>query len=120
MAGMIITMARGDIFPFSFGVYSDNELISEEMDDIYFTVKNSHYSHDFLFQKRLSDGSIASDGEGGYSIFIDPEDTDNLDFGEYEFDIEIIKRSSAIKRTFTGILCLTEEVTHANNEVTPS
>lgn len=110
-----ISMARGDIFMFPFGLYIDNELATEEMDHVYFTVKRSHYDHDFLFQKKTSDGSLVSDGEGGYVVTINPEDTDQLDFGEYEFDIEVVKLPE-IKKTFCGVLYLTDEVTHRNNE----
>lgn len=112
---MHIIMARGDVFSFSFGLYIDGVLSTEEMDNVYFTVKNSHYTHDPLFQKKCSDGSIASDTHGSYTVTINPEDTDNLDFGDYEFDIEVVKLPG-IKRTFTGILSLTEEVTHRSNE----
>lgn len=113
---LYIDMARGDIHSFSFGVYIDGEPFNEEMDDVYFTVKDSHYSHDFLFQKKTRDGSLVSDGTGGYTITIQPEDTDGLDFGDYAFDIEIIKLPG-IKKTFYGILHLGNEVTHRNNEV---
>jgi hypothetical protein len=45
-----------------------------------------------------------------------PEDTNNLDFGEYMFDIELVIEGQ-MKKTFTGRLRLTEESTHATNEV---
>ena len=113
---MVIEMARGDLFSTSFGVYINGVRSTEEMDNVYFTVKKSHYNHDPLLQKRMNDGGIVSDNQGCYTLTIQPEDTDNLDFGEYEFDIEIVKLPS-IKRTFTGVLRLTDEVTHRNNEV---
>ena len=113
---MYINMARGDVFSFSFGLYIDGVLSTEEMDNVYFTVKDSYYTHDPLFQKKCSDGSIASDTHGSYTVTINPEDTDGLDFREYEFDIEVVKLPG-IKRTFTGILNITPEVTHRNNEV---
>ena len=113
---MLIKMARGDVFSFSFGLYIDGVLSTEEMDNVYFTVKNSHYTHDPLFQKKTSDGSIAGDTHGSYTVMINPEDTDNLDFGEYEFDIEVVKRPG-IKRTFMGTLLICPEVTHRDNEV---
>ena len=112
---MHITMARGDVFSFSFGLYIDGVLSTEEMDNVYFTVKSSHYMHNPLFQKKCSDGSIASDTHGSYTVIINPEDTDGLDFGDYVFDIEVVKLPG-IKRTFTGTLSLTEEVTHRSNE----
>ena len=113
---MLIEMARGDVFSFSFGLYIDGVLFTEEMDNVYFTVKNSHYTHDPLFQKKTSDGSIAGDTNGSYTVTINPEDTDDLDFGSYEFDIEVVKLPG-IKRTFTGTLIIGPEVTHRSNEV---
>lgn len=113
---MKISMARGDIYSFSFAVFIDDEQTSQEMDNIYFTVKKHHYDEDYLIQKRLSDGGIHTDGEGNYSIIIDPEDTDDLALGTYDFDIEIEKLPD-IKRTFVGTLELTKEVTHRRNEV---
>lgn len=112
---MEIEMARGDIYSFSFGVYLDDAMYTGELDNIYFTVKRHHYDHPFLFQKKLSDGTIASDGAGAYVVVINPEDTDNLNVGEYDFDIEIVKLPE-IKRTFAGTLILTKEVTHRANE----
>lgn len=113
---MVIEMHRGDIFSCPLGVYINGQLTNEEMDNVYFTVKKTHYSREPLFQKKTSDGSLPSDGNGGYVLTIYPEDTDNLDFGTYEFDIEVVKLPT-IKRTFTGCLILHPEVTHANNEV---
>lgn len=113
---MKITMARGDVYSFSFAVYIDDEPTAETMDNIYFTVKKHYYDKDPVFQKRLSDGSIHDEGDGEYSVMIDPEDTDELELGAYDFDIEIVKLPE-IKRTFTGTLELTKEVTHRRNEV---
>lgn len=112
---MKITMARGDLYTLPFGVYIDDTLFAESMDDIYFTVKKNHYNRDFIFQKKVSDGSIASDGQGSYVVRILPEDTNELSLGTYDFDFEIVKAPN-IKRTFTGVLELTKEVTHWYNE----
>lgn len=111
-----LSMARGDIYSFSFAVFIDDEQSSQEMDQIYFTVKKNYYDKSYLIQKRLSDNGIVSDGHGNYSVIINPEDTNNLELGVYDFDIELVKMPS-IKRTFVGTLELTKEVTHWNNEV---
>lgn len=114
---MKITMARGDVYSFNFAVYIDETKSSEVMDEIYMTVKRHYYDEDYIFQKRLDDSGIISDGEGNYSVIIYPEETDSLSFGTYDFDIEIVKMPY-IKRTFAGTLELTKEVTHRGNEVT--
>ena len=113
---MVIEMCRGDIFSCPIGIYINGQLAHEEMDEVYFTVKTSHYIREPLFQKKASDGSLPSDGNGSYVLTINPEDTNDLDFGAYEFDIEVVKLPT-IKRTFTGYLILAPEVTHACNEV---
>lgn len=117
-----IVMPRGDVRPFKFGVYEpDGETISDiEFDDIFFTVKKNASDLKFVFQKRLSDGTIsAKDEDGLYGVVIEAADTDPLPFGEYVFDIEVFKnnlKSPAIKQTTRGVLILENEVTYARNE----
>ena len=113
---MKISMARGDVYSFSFGIYIDDAQTTMEMDNIYFTVKKHYYDEAYVFQKRLNDHGIVDDGQGAYNITINPEDTEELDIGTYDFDIEIVKLPD-IKRTFIGVLELTKEVTHKGNEV---
>lgn len=43
-----------------------------------------------------------------------PEDTDNIDYGTYYYDIELI-RGDQIHQTFVGKLIITEEVTFAGD-----
>lgn len=111
-----IRMARGDLVTKSFRLIGpQNSTYTIEPDEIYFTVKLNSRDHDYKFQKRLSDGGIDLVETGRYIITIDPEDTDNLLFGVYEFDIEVVKTGS-IKKTFCGKLVLEKEVTHHYNE----
>lgn len=111
----VIKMPRGDIRPVRFIVInSDGSPSGINFDEIYFTVKNNYFTKEFLFQKKLSDGTIQPD-EGGYQLVIRPEDTDNLKIGKYVFDIEIIY-GDEIKQTTVGDFVLTNEVTFASNE----
>lgn len=112
---MQIRMVRGDIFCFPFRIYIDGEKTDEAMDDIFFTVKKHHYDRAVVFQKKLSAGTIHTDGNGNYMLRIDPEDTDQLDLGSYDFDVEI-EKLPWIKRTFNGVLELTREVTFREDE----
>ena len=107
-------MARGDIKAIGFSVKLGEET-QTEFDDVYFTVKRKFTDRDVKIQKSLRDGSITNDN-GHFTFMINPGDTDPLDFGDYDFDIEIIRLPS-IKKTFTGIFSLTKEVTHSINEV---
>lgn len=111
-----ISFIRGDSFEKGFNLIdsSTHEPILTQFDDIYFTVKRASTDRRFLLQKKLSDGGIQSDGNGHYTIYIEPNDTDGMAFGEYVFDIEI--KSSDFVKTFFGELELLQEVTHCYNE----
>ena len=122
---MEITMARGDLELRTFQIRSPDLNdptgkstipYTDPLDEIYFTVKKSHTDKEYKFQKRLTTMGILSLGNGEYQITIDPEDTDGLLFGTYEFDIELV-REGDLKRTYCGELNLTREVTHRSNEV---
>lgn len=115
---MDIKMPRGDIRTVHFTVTDDSgNDTSILFTEIYATFKKSYSSQQYLFQKKLSDGSIIMLDEGDYQFVIRPEDTDNLPFGTYVFDIELVYQDQ-IKQTFVGELKLTNEVTFASNEVT--
>lgn len=106
-------MPRGDIRNIRFRILNGSEVFTD-LDEIFFSVKRSVSAKNVLFQKRLSREEITLDGD--YFIFkIEPADTDDLDYGTYVFDIELIK-GDTIKQTSVGRFILTEEVTFATNE----
>ena len=113
---MEIVFARGDSYQRGFLLKNKKtgQPITETYDNVYFTAKKLYTDKDFRFQKRMSDGGIVSDGDGHYTLFIYPEDTDGLPFGDYDFDIEFVK--DRYKKTFSGTLTLAKETTHADNE----
>jgi len=86
---------------------------NEEM--IYMTVKRNSRDEDYIFQKKLGDG-IEKREDGKYIVKILPSDTNNLDYGSYGYDIEL-KSDSIVKTLGIYTLTLTEEYTHARNEV---
>lgn len=110
----LIEFPRGDSYQKGILLKRDGLPVSETFDDVYFTVKKNHTDYDFVLQKRMSTGGIIYDGDGHYTIFIDPEDTNELPFGDYECDIEV--RRSGYKRTFFGKFKMAKEVTHYYNE----
>lgn len=109
-----IEFARGDSYQKGFILKRSGQPVTEVFDDIYFTVKKFCTDHDYLFQKRMSTGGIVDDGDGHYTLFIEPEDTNELSFGDYDCDIEV--KRTGYKRTFQGKLTLTKETTHIYNE----
>lgn len=111
---MQIEFPRGDSYEQGFLLKRGNEPDTAEYDEIYLTVKNTAKDREFKLQKRLSDHGIVSDGEGHYTVYFEPGNTDGMEFGEYVFDIEL--RKDTFCKTFVGKLILTPEVTHRNNE----
>jgi len=111
---MQISMPRGDLRPISFTIDNNGEPYTD-LDEIYFTVKKSYANNRFLIQKKLGDGSIVLQSDDSFEFRIEPEDTDSLDYGQYVFDIELVK-DGTIKQTFVGDFILTNEVTFAENE----
>ena len=112
-----VTMPRGDIRPVRFNVFAPGgkELSEIEFTEIYVSVKRDCHDEECLFQKTLTGGDIVMLDYGDYQFRIMPEDTDDLAFGVYAMDIELIY-GDQIKETTYGKLELTEEVTSANNE----
>ena len=114
--GMEITMPRGDIRPVRFLIKGENgDPASVLFTEIYVTFKKSFIDKTYLFQKRLSDGTVLQLDVGDYEFIIMPEDTDGLKITDYVFDIEVLYEDQ-IKQTFVGKLILTNEVTFAENE----
>ena len=113
---MEIRMPRGDIVSRSFTIkQKDGTVYTDTPDEIYFTVKDSANYKEYRFQKRLTDGGIVNIEPGKDQFSIMPEDTNDLSFSTYDFDIEIVK-APGLKRTFFGKFILEKEVTHAYNE----
>lgn len=115
---MKLEFARGDSYERGFLLKNKatGEPITDTFEEIYFTVKKYATDSEYKFQKKLTSGGIVSDGSGHYTLYINPSDTNGMQFGEYECDIELLKDSGEYKRTFFGTLVLTREVTDCNNE----
>lgn len=108
-------ITRGDYDVFKFKRTMNGEVIETTPDKVYFSVKRSEYEDNFLFQKRLNDG-IVIDEDFVYNVEIVPEDTNDLDFGDYVYDIEIVVGDKP-KTINKGVFKITYEVTTTKNEV---
>jgi plasmid rolling circle replication initiator protein Rep len=110
---------RGDTKDLKFQRKNANtgEIITDIPDNMYFTVKKSYKLVEFVFQKRLSDNTITyNEDDNYYYITIESTDTDNLPFGDYDYDIEVIENNK--KKTIAiGTITIDKEVTYAVNEV---
>ncbi len=113
---MRIALPRGDIKFVRFLINDMNGTITDvDFSEIYFTVKKTTDDIPFLFQKKLSAGTIQKIANGDYQLKIEPEDTYNLSYGRYKFDVNI-KYLNQIDETFVGDFVITEEVTFKENE----
>ena len=116
---MNFIMIRGDTKKIKIFRTKDKEgkeIIKEKVDNLFFTVKENDVTKEMLFQKKLSDNTITYTDDGYYHIVIKPEDTDNLAYGTYFFDIERIIGDD-VKTYVVGELEITSEITHHENEV---
>lgn len=110
----IITMPRGDLRGVNFNVYdASGAEVEKEFTQVTFTVKTSPNSRKIIVQKKLTDGTIKRNGNT-YSLAIQPEDTDYLEYGTYYYDVELI-RGDVLRQTFVGKLVLTEEITFTDD-----
>ena len=78
-----IKLTRGDTarLPVPIITLANNgEYTMESGDILYFTVKKTAKDSDFLFQKSVT---------GSNSIHIRPEDTADLSFGKYKYDVQL-------------------------------
>lgn len=113
----MLNIIRGDtkFYKFQRVNKANDEVITTKPDEMYFTVKFDYNVEDVLFQKALDNG-IKFDEENKYYYFvIKPEDTNNLPYGKYVYDIEVTE-GSKITTIAIGEINLNEEVTFANNK----
>lgn len=104
---------RGDTAKYKFKrIDADGNVITTKADKIYFTVKTNGYSDDILLQKTIDD--MEFDGQY-YHFIIQPEDTDDMNYGTYRYDVEVIQ--DGVKTTTVGEIIINEEITFASDEV---
>ena len=106
---------RGDNKTFTFQRKdADGEVIAEKPNKMYLTIKQNEYEKQALIQKTFDNG-IRFENNTYYVDFV-PEDTDDLSFGEYVYDIEIIN-GDIVKTIKKDTFIIESEVTHKENEV---
>lgn len=81
---------------------------------LYFTVKKNKYSSDVLIQKKYPIDISYKDGYYGFTL--NSEDTENLQYGTYQYDIEL-KLGYYVKTLGFGTITLTDEITFKEDEV---
>jgi len=107
-------IVRGDTKALKFQRKMDGEPILIKADKVYFTVKKNTRDKEALFQKTIADMSF--DSEGVYHFIIEPEDTNNLSYGDYVYDLEV-KIENYTRTIAKGTISVVDEVTFPINEV---
>ena len=105
MANYQITMVRGDTLAFGL----EFEGLNQDIESAKFTVKVNATDEQILFQKTLGLG-ISKVEAGQYVVRIAPYDTENLEAGNYHFDLEI-SLNNDVFTIMKGILVLEQDVT---------
>lgn len=100
-----INMARGDTC--SFGL--EFEGLGQDLDSAFLTVKKNALDESPLFQKSLGEG-ISKKSDGVYIVRIAPEDTVELDAGQYAFDLQISVNTDVFT-IMLGVIILSQDVT---------
>lgn len=104
-----IKMVRGDTL--AFGVLIEGN--TQELDTAFFSCKQNKDDDKYLFRKSLDDGiSLVKTGEDSitYRVRVAPEDTEDLEPGNYYYDLEI-GLNDDIFTLLNGVLTLEHEVT---------
>ncbi len=112
---MDLEFTRGDtqVLRFQLKDAEDNLIELGEGDKLYFTVKQNENSEEALIQKQYPEDIEYS--EGYYNFVLNSEDTSDLAYGSYQYDIEL-KSGDYVKTLGFGTITLTEEITHRGNE----
>lgn len=114
---MDLEFIRGDTQVIKFPLMDKNEnrVKLTENDNLYFTVKQNSNSEDVLIQKRYPESINYDDTSGYYFFTIESEDTSEMPYGTYSYDIEL-KSGTFVKTLGSGSITLTEEVTFRGDE----
>lgn len=124
-----IILTRGDSLVLEFTLVDENneEYRVSENDKLYFTVKEDYTLTEVVLQKTYGNGIRWNNSTDVYEIELEAEDTNELPFCRLVYDIELIigvpldEEGLEIKRytktLIKGVLELTEEVTHKENEI---
>lgn len=94
---------------------ADGSVITVEPEAIFWTVKRSYDDQEFVIQKTKEDFEL--DEDYYYHFGVTPDDTNDLAYGTYYYDIEVIQDDGLYKQTIkTGEFIISPEATWASNE----
>lgn len=107
-------MVRGDSKAYKFQRKDrEGNILTDTPTTLFFTVKTSFKTQEYVLQKNLENMYITQDGY--WHFFLNPEDTEDLPYGKYCWDIQVVQ--DGFKTTIArGYLFLTDESTWKENE----
>lgn len=107
-------MVRGDSKAYKFQRKDrEGNILTDTPTTLFFTVKTSFKTQEYVLQKNLENMFITQDGY--WHFVLNPEDTENLSYGKYCWDIQVVQ--DGFKTTISrGHLFLTDESTWKENE----
>ena len=117
-----INITRGDTNIITFTILGENgeKYVIDELDRIYFTVKDSFSNTKCVIQKTLDNGITYNTDTEEYEIELTNDCTCTLPFCRMVYDIEVVivrEGKKLVKTIVKGYLTITEEATHKENEV---
>lgn len=114
---MDFEFTRGDTKVFKFKLTDKNkeDISLTPGDKLYLTVKQTPNSKKVEIQKTLDNGIVLKD-DGYYYVTISAEDTANMAYGTYGYDIEIKTMTGIVQTLIIGSITLTEEYTFKGDE----
>lgn len=105
-------MTRGDTY--SFGIeYKIDDESTQDLETCYFSCKKNSDDENYIFQKSLDNG-ISKVANGQYRIRVAPEDTEEIEAGNYFYDLEIGLNGDKFT-LLKGILRIESDVTRGGN-----
>lgn len=112
---MDLEFTRGDTQFLKFQLKDgfENVISPTSEDNIYFTVKQNQNSSKALIQKKYPESIEYTDGY--FNFTLNSDDTSDLPYGTYMYDIEL-KSGDYVKTLGFGTITLTEEITNKEDE----
>jgi hypothetical protein len=108
MENQNITMIKGDTLSFNCFVYDEFQM-PFMVDSAYFSCKKKATGDEYIFRKEIDDG-IEQDENGMLTVRVAPEDTAEVDAGEYFYDFEI-NVGEDVYTIMVGLLSIENDIT---------
>lgn len=113
-----LRMVRGDTFSFTIEI----DGLTSDLTSAYFSCKNNKDNSTYTFQKSLGDGIqkvFETDNSKSYQVTIEPEDTNEIDAGNYYYDLQL-EIDGDVFTPLIGVLNIIMDITTVPVTPTPS